>query len=201
MFKAKISEFNKQRMINMKDTGMNAQDFKNYTDESPDKRKIRQLEREIKYLKASTPQETLEETITEVLCDEWIDYIDSDGNKRDPDGLCPAELENAFINVSQNFAKFFEKYKREKGRPARYSHAIPSGASQSFSSHSSEPKDLYLDKHNPMIRMDISDPGTFEGLRQVSVKPLEWVLMIAITKYIEGHVIDADDIVYVAEKR
>jgi len=159
----------------MKDTGMNAQDFKNYTDESPDKRKIRQLEREIKYLKASTPQETLEETITERLGDEWIDYIDSKGLKRDPDGMCPAHLENEFIDLVTTLRRFFENNRR---RGDSYSN------------------------HYPDDRVLISgDLRTQQKKGHLEISPLQWELMIAITKYIEGHVIDSEEIIYLAEQK
>jgi hypothetical protein len=219
MFKAKISEFNKQ-----KDETISAQDFKyaleygarcdeinalrqlvakykhmaiecyeygggcykfedldqteNHLkdEDSPDKRKIRRLEREIKYLKASTPQETLEETITERLGDNWVDYMDSKGLKRDPDGLCPAELETAFIGLVEGLHKFFKSNRIDGG----------------FSHHSSRNRELMVG----------ATPNDLElGVGVLEISPLQWELMIAITQYIEGHVIDSEEIVYLAEER
>lgn len=163
------------------DTAFNVQDFKR-TDPAEDPR-IAKLERQNKkltqennWLKESRPQETLEETITDRLGDEWIDYIDSKGLKRDPDGLCPAELETAFIGLVEGLHKFFKSNRIDGG----------------FSRHSSRNREL-------MVSATPNDLETGAGVLEIS--PLQWELMIAITQYIEGHVIDSDDIIYVAEKR
>jgi hypothetical protein len=180
MFKAKIAEFNQQkRMIIMTNTGMNARDFKR-TDPAEDP-KIAKLEcinkkltQENKWLKESRPQETLEETITDRLADEWMDYFDSKGNKRHHEGMCPAHLEKEFIELVTNLRRFFENNRSDQG----------------FSNHSSENKVLLSWPSTPTTKKD-----------QMEISPLQWELMIAITQYIEGHVIDPDDIIYVAEKR
>ena len=196
MFKAKIAEFNNQkRMIIMTNTGMNAADFKR-TDPAEDpriaklERENKKLTQENKWLKESRPQETLEEIITEVLCHQWIDYIDREGNKRDPDGLCPAHLEKEFITLVTNLRLFFEDTRQAGG----------------FSHHSSTRRELMVWRlvdagmHKARVQIDIcQDDRT--GIATLEISPLQWELMVAITHYIEGHVIDADDIVYVAEKR
>jgi len=138
--------------------------------------KIKKLESEIKYLKDSTPQETLEETITERLGDNWVDYMDSKGLKRDPDGLCPAELETAFIGLVEGLRKFFKENKIDAG----------------FTHHSSKSRELTVDPTPNDLEM---------GVGVLSISPLQWELMIAITQYIEGHVIDSEEIVYLAEER
>lgn len=197
MFKAKISEFNH---TNQQQKRMKTMDekMKDRTDRwaEIDKRfleteleclgleegataneiKIKKLESEIKYLKDSTPQETLEETITERLGDNWVDYMDSKGLKRDPDGLCPAELETAFIGLVEGLRKFFKENKIDAG----------------FTHHSSKSRELTVDPTPNDLEM---------GVGVLSISPLQWELMIAITQYIEGHVIDSEEIVYLAEER
>jgi len=165
----------------MTNTGMNAADFER-TNPAEDPR-IAKLERENqkltqenKWLKESRPPETLEEIITDRLADEWIDYMDSKGHNRDHNnGMCPAHLENEFVDLVTTLRRFFENNRR---RGDTYSN------------------------HYPDDRVLISgDLRTQQKKGHLEISPLQWELMIAITKYIEGHVIDSDDIIYVAEKR
>jgi len=142
-------------------------------------RQNKKLSQENKWLKESRPQETLEETITEVLCDQWIDYMDSKGNNRDHDnGMCPGNLEKEFIELITELRRFFEDHRKP--------------SPDSYSSH---------DYTKRVVMTASAKAHNKIGMATLDLSPLQWELMIAITKYIEGHVIDADDIVYVAEKR
>ena len=170
--------------VEVGDTAFNVQDFKR-TDPEEDprigklERMNKQLYQENCYLKESRPQETLEETITEVLCDQWIDYMDSKGNNRDHDnGMCPANLEREFIELITELRRFFENHRKP--------------SPDSYSSH---------DYTKRVVMTASAKAHNKIGMATLDLSPLQWELMVAITKYVEGHVIDSDDIIYVAEKR
>ena len=155
---------------------MMGDDYRSMTARSEDLSKENEkLRQEIKYLKAMAPPECLDETLAEVLGEDgWVDYIDSDGHKRDPDGVCPAELENAFVDLVTGLRRFFKE------------HQSPYGP-QTFSNHDSTSREVRVDQPN-------------EFASQLEISPLQWEIMIALTRYLEHHVIDAADIVWMAER-
>ena len=133
------------------------------------------LRREVKNLKALAPPECIDETLSDVLCEEgWIDYMDSRGNRRDPEGQCPAELETAFVDLVTGLCRFFKEHKNPLG--------------QGFTNHDSISRELRVDSPN-------------EFASQLEISPLQWEIMIALTRYLEMHVIDAADIVWMGEQR